>query len=142
MDRYARRRRSLVRVLIVSFAFALATPFALLITYGEGVDYLTPMDPAAFYALSYEKQQEWLRVNSRRTSGFTELRNRVREPRFWTQEYVPTALGAFVLVFLSCVTFAIWDRRNMRSNSTPHTDSRSSTVHDQTPPARAGERRR
>jgi hypothetical protein len=127
--------------LVVSLAFALVTPFALLIAFGESVDYLTPMDPAAFYALSYEKQQEWLRVNSRRNSGFTELVNRSSDARFWTQEYVPAALGAFVLVFLSCVTFAVWNG-NMRSNSTPHADARAGASLDQPPSARAGERGR
>jgi hypothetical protein len=142
MDRYARRRRSLVRILVVSLVFALATPFLIVLAFGESVDYVTPLHPATFYAMSYEQQQEWLRTNSRRNTGWPELRGRLRNPGFWTQEYVPTALGAFALVFLGCAAFAVWDRREMRSNSTPHTDARGSAVPDQPSSARAGERGR
>ena len=112
MDKHAQRRRSLVRILCVSFVFALIAPLAELALFGESVEYSPPMDPAAFYALSYEKQQEWLQVHSRRITGFSELRNRVRDPRFWVREYPPAALSIFALVFLSCAAVVIWERRN------------------------------
>jgi predicted PurR-regulated permease PerM len=139
MDKYARRRRSLVRILVVSLCFALVTPLVIVLAFSESVDYLTPLHPATFYAMSFQEQQEWLRNNSRRNAGWVELRGRVRSPTFWTQEYIPTALGAFVLVLLSCAVFAVWDRREMRSNSTPHADARATAALDQPPSAHAGE---
>jgi hypothetical protein len=142
MDMYARRRQSLARALVVSLAFAICTPFALVVAFADSIEAIAPTDLAAFDALSYEKQQEWLKQRTRQVSGLAELKNRLSHTRFWTQEYVPTALGTFAVVFLACATFAVWDRRDLRSNNTPHTDARASSVLDQTPSARAGERGR
>jgi hypothetical protein len=112
MDKYAGRRKSLVRIVVISLVFALIAPLAALGLFGESVEYSPPMDPAAFYALSYEKQQEWLRDHSRRITGLSELRSRVKHARFWTQEYPAAALSVFVLVFLSCAAIVVWERRD------------------------------
>jgi hypothetical protein len=110
MNKYTRHLKSLVRILIVSVVFALVTPLAALGLFGESVESSPPMDPAAFYALSYEKQQEWLNEHSRRITGFSELRSRIQDKRFWAQEYPPAAVSIFVLVFFSCVAIVTWER--------------------------------
>ncbi len=52
------------------------------------------------------------------------------------------ALGTLITWFALC--FGLWflALRRKRSNSTPHSDARSSALLDQPPPARAGERGR
>jgi hypothetical protein len=112
MSKYAHRGKSLIRIAVVSLIFALVTPLAALALFGESTEYSPPMDPAAFYALSYEKQQEWLKDHSRKTTGLSELRNRVQDERFWVQEYFPAALSVFPLLFLSCAVIVAWERHD------------------------------
>jgi hypothetical protein len=110
MSKYAHRWKSLVRIAVVSLVFALVTPLAVLALFGESVEYSPPMDPATFYALSYENQQEWLKDHGRKITGLSELRNRIQDKRFWVEEYLPAALSVFPLLFLSCAVVVAWER--------------------------------
>ena len=73
------------------------------------VEYRTPMDPAAFYALPYEKQKDWLRENETRVTGLKCLGGRIGSWQFWA-EYVDFAAFLVGLVFASCLLMARWER--------------------------------
>jgi hypothetical protein len=76
-----------VRILIISLVFALVTPLAELGLLVEGVEYSPPMDLAAFYAMSYEGQQEWLKDHSHTITGSNLLLSRIDDKHFGKQEY-------------------------------------------------------
>jgi hypothetical protein len=77
------------------------------------VNYRTPMDPAAFHALSYEKQQEWLRENEIRVTGLKCLDERIRSRHFW-EEYLAFTAYVVGLLFVACLLMARWERSRAR----------------------------
>ena len=85
------------------------------------VTYRNGQDPAAFYALPYEKQKEWLRDNEVRVTGITCISQRVQSLHYW-REYLVFSSFLVVLVFLACLLMARWERLASRSNRTVERD--------------------
>jgi hypothetical protein len=134
-------KSTLSRAIVLSLALGGLFPLIYSSFNCLSVEYRTPMDVAKFYALPYEKQQEWLRENEVRVTGLKCLDQRARSRHFW-QEYAPFAAYLMGLVFVSCMLMARWERSRLRSNSTPHSDARDMPAPASDSGARAGGRER
>ncbi|MFP5464424.1 MAG: hypothetical protein ACLGHR_06620 [Gammaproteobacteria bacterium] len=104
-----------LRAVTVSALVAFSVPFLYTILFGYSVVYDPPMDPAAFYAMIYEAQQEWLSSHSKTLNGFQTLLARFGEKRFWG-EYAQLFVMSFLMLLVACLGFGFWERRVSRSN--------------------------
>jgi len=93
-------RGTLVRLAIISLVAAFAGPLMELGFYSGGIEYVQPVDPAAFHAMSYEEQQKWMAANSRKVSGLELIGSRLSEKSFYP-EYFRVGLIYFVVVFVA-----------------------------------------
>jgi hypothetical protein len=79
------------------------------------VVYDPPIDPAAFYAQTYEEQQKWMSAHSKALDGFQTLRSRLGEKRF-RGEYAELFGVAFLVLWVACLGFGFRERRASRSD--------------------------
>jgi hypothetical protein len=120
-------KSTLWRAIVLSLALGGVFPLIYSSFNCLSVDYRTPMDPAKFYALPYDKQNEWLRENEVRVTGLKCLDQRIRSRHYW-QEYLPFTAYLIGLVFVGCLLMARWERSRPRSNNTVERDARESSA--------------
>jgi hypothetical protein len=133
--------RVLVRAITASLIVALLVPGVLFLTvHRAGVPKPGVQVPSDFYNWSSHDQNEWNIKNLELVGGIEYIRLRMRNPANFATEYGIATGSLFAVGFATCLVFVLLGR--LRSNSTLHTDARASSVPDQPPSARAGERGR
>jgi hypothetical protein len=70
-------RATVLRALLLSAILAGIFPFVYTVLGSSGVEYKTPLYPATFHAMTFERQQQWLQENEIRISGFKHLSQRL-----------------------------------------------------------------
>jgi len=106
--------RTLIRAIVLSVVLGAVFPLLFAAVFGYSVHYRTPMDPAAFYSLSYEGQQQWLRENEVRVTGLEYMKENIADPVFW-KESLPFAGYTGGLLLVACLIMAWWERSATRS---------------------------
>jgi hypothetical protein len=104
-----------LRAATVSALVAFLVPFIYTVLFGYSVVYDPPMDPAAFYAQTYEEQQKWISEHSITLNGLQTLLSRLGEKRF-PGEYAELFGMSFFMLLVACLGFGFWERRVLRSN--------------------------
>jgi hypothetical protein len=104
-----------LRAATVSALVAFLVPFLYTVLFGYSVVYDPPMDPAAFYAQTYEEQQSWLSAHAITLNGFQTILSRLGEKRFWG-EYAELFGMSFLMLLMACLGFGFWERHVLRSN--------------------------
>lgn len=114
-----------LRAVVVSAAVAVLLPFLYTVAFGYSVEYNPPMDPKEFHAKSYEQQQEWLNAHAVTLNGWQTLKQRVGELWFW-REYAVFFAMAFLALLIGCISFGLWERKALRSDTSLNTDAQKS----------------
>ena len=115
--------RLIIRAIVCSLVVAFVVPPILFLGVAKagipksGVEY-----PADFYNWSVHQQNEWNLQNLELVGGFAYIRERMKYPAHFAEEYAISMASIFVIALTSSLSFAFWIR--LRPNLLLNTDAR------------------
>jgi len=134
--------RPWLRAIVISLLVSAFVTFGAAIIFGGGAYYVPPVESDKIESMKYGDAIAYINQRAQNMSGWEAFLNGAQSWWYWRQLLPGWAL-LFIFGFLCCAAVIRWGGLGVApSNSTPHTDARSSAALDQPPSARAGGRGR